>query len=65
VTATAARSPVANNGSASAPANEARVSTVNSWYQSASGRVAQHWPFPLLDCWKRTRDVDLDDDELA
>ncbi len=30
-------------------------STVNSWYKNASGRVAQNWPFPLLEFWKRTR----------
>ena len=36
------------------------VSTVNSWYKSESGRVAQNWPFPLLEFWKRTREVDPD-----
>jgi len=41
------------------------VSTVNSWYKSDSGRVAQNWPFPLLEYWKRTRQVDPDDYELV
>ena len=41
------------------------VSTVSSWYKSASGRVAQNWPFPLLEYWKRTREVDPDDYELV
>jgi 4-hydroxyacetophenone monooxygenase len=41
------------------------VSTVSSWYKSESGRVAQNWPFPLLDFWKRTREVDPDDYELV
>lgn len=41
------------------------VSTVNSWYKSESGRVAQNWPFPLLEYWKRTRQVDPDDYELV
>ena len=31
---------------------------VNSWYKNESGRVAQNWPFPLLEFWKRTREVD-------
>lgn len=41
------------------------VSTVSSWYKSASGRVAQNWPFPLLEFWKRTRAVDEADYEPA
>ena len=40
------------------------VSTVNCWYKSESGRVAQNWPFPLLEFWKRTREVDPADYEL-
>jgi 4-hydroxyacetophenone monooxygenase len=31
------------------------VSTVNSWYKNEHGRVAQNWPFTLLEYWKRTR----------
>jgi 4-hydroxyacetophenone monooxygenase len=34
------------------------VSTVNSWYKNANGRVSQNWPFSLLDYWRRTRAVD-------
>ncbi len=37
------------------------VSKVNSWYKSASGRVAQNWPFSLLEFWQRTRRLDADD----
>lgn len=33
------------------------VSEVNSWYKNASGRVAQNWPFSLLEYWRQTRDV--------
>jgi 4-hydroxyacetophenone monooxygenase len=39
------------------------VSTVNSWYKNASGRVTQNWPFPLLEYWKRTRAVNASDYE--
>ena len=37
------------------------VSGVNSWYKSESGRVAQNWPFSLLEFWEQTREVDPDD----
>ena len=40
------------------------VSNVNSWYKNAKGRVAQNWPFPLLEYWKRTKAVDPADYEL-
>ncbi len=33
------------------------ASKVNSWYKSDSGRVAQNWPFSLLEFWQQTRDV--------
>ncbi|MCU1393753.1 MAG: NAD(P)/FAD-dependent oxidoreductase, partial [Ilumatobacteraceae bacterium] len=36
-------------------------SEVNSWYRNSHGRVAQNWPFTLLDYWERTRTPDLDD----
>ena len=39
------------------------VSKVNSWYKNANGRVTQNWPFPLLEFWKRTREVNPDDYE--
>ena len=29
-------------------------SSVNSWYKSESGRIAQNWPFTLLEYWQRT-----------
>ena len=37
------------------------ASDVNSWYKSPSGRVAQNWPYSLLDYWLRTRRPDPDD----
>jgi 4-hydroxyacetophenone monooxygenase len=33
------------------------VARVNSWYKSPSGRVAQNWPFTLLEYWQQTRRV--------
>lgn len=40
------------------------VADVNSWYKNANGRVAQNWPFPLVEYWNRTRAVDLADYEV-
>jgi len=37
------------------------VSDVNSWYKSSSGRIAQNWPYSLLEYWDQTRDLDLAD----
>ncbi|MGI9601208.1 MAG: flavin-containing monooxygenase [Acidimicrobiales bacterium] len=37
------------------------LSTVNSWYKSPSGRIAQNWPFALIDYWRRTHTPDADD----
>ena len=37
------------------------VSTVNSWYKAESGRVAQNWPFSLLEYWQQTRSADPND----
>jgi 4-hydroxyacetophenone monooxygenase len=37
------------------------VSTVNSWYKAESGRVAQNWPFSLLEYWQQTRTPDPTD----
>jgi 4-hydroxyacetophenone monooxygenase len=37
------------------------ASTVNSWYKNEKGRVAQNWPFSLLEYWKRTREPNPDD----
>ena len=41
------------------------ASKVSSWYKSESGKVAQNWPFPLIDYWRRTRAPDPADYELA
>ncbi len=34
------------------------VSKVSSWYKSESGRVAQNWPYSLLEYWQQTRAPD-------
>ena len=39
-------------------------SDVNSWYKNEHGRVAQNWPFTLLEYWQRTLRPDPDDYEL-
>jgi 4-hydroxyacetophenone monooxygenase len=31
------------------------ASDVNSWYKNAFGRVAQNWPYSLLEYWQQTR----------
>ncbi len=31
------------------------ASDVNSWYKNSKGRVAQNWPFALVDYWNATR----------
>ena len=36
-------------------------SDVGSWYKNAHGRVAQNWPFTLLEYWERTRQPAPDD----
>lgn len=41
------------------------VSTVNSWYKAESGRVAQNWPFSLLEYWQQTRTPDPADYALV
>ncbi len=35
--------------------------TCNTWYKNAKGRVAQNWPFSLLEYWQQTRAVNDDD----
>jgi 4-hydroxyacetophenone monooxygenase len=40
------------------------ASDVNSWYKNELGRVAQNWPFTLLEYWERTRRPDPQDYEL-
>jgi 4-hydroxyacetophenone monooxygenase len=39
------------------------LSSVSSWYKSPNGRVAQNWPFPLVDYWQLTLTPDPDDYE--
>jgi 4-hydroxyacetophenone monooxygenase len=34
---------------------------VNSWYKNERGRVAQNWPFTLLEYWERTLEPDPSD----
>lgn len=34
------------------------ASSVNSWYKNDKGRVAQNWPFTLLEYWRSTRSPD-------
>jgi 4-hydroxyacetophenone monooxygenase len=34
------------------------TSTVNSWYKNSTGRVSQVWPFPILDFWQQTRNLE-------
>ena len=41
------------------------AASVNTWYRNANGRIAQNWPFTLLEFWQRTREVDLADYELV
>ncbi len=37
---------------------------VHSWYRNAHGRIAQNWPFTLLEFWLRTRELDPADYEF-
>jgi len=37
------------------------ASEVSSWYKNDRGRVAQNWPFTLLEYWERTLAPDPDD----
>ncbi len=37
------------------------VSDVNSWYKNDKGRVAQNWPFNLIEYWKQTKEPDPGD----
>ena len=36
-------------------------SDVRSWYKNDLGRVAQNWPFTLLEYWQRTKQAQADD----
>jgi 4-hydroxyacetophenone monooxygenase len=37
------------------------VSDVNSWYKNDRGRVAQNWPFNLIEYWRQTKEPDPGD----
>jgi 4-hydroxyacetophenone monooxygenase len=39
-------------------------SPVSSWYKNEHGRVAQNWPFTLLEYWRRTKQIVPDEFEL-
>jgi 4-hydroxyacetophenone monooxygenase len=39
-------------------------SDVNSWYKNQHGRVAQNWPYTLLEYWQRTKEPSPDDFSL-
>jgi 4-hydroxyacetophenone monooxygenase len=39
-------------------------SSVNSWYKNEHGRVAQNWPFTLLEYWRRTLRPELSEFDL-
>jgi 4-hydroxyacetophenone monooxygenase len=41
------------------------ASDVNSWYKNEHGRVAQNWPFTLLEYWQRTLAPNRDEYELT
>ena len=41
------------------------ASDVNSWYKNEHGRVAQNWPFTLLEYWQRTKQPDPEDYVLS
>jgi 4-hydroxyacetophenone monooxygenase len=41
------------------------ASEVNSWYKNEHGRVAQNWPFTLLEYWQRTLAPNADDYEFV
>jgi 4-hydroxyacetophenone monooxygenase len=41
------------------------ASDVNSWYKNEFGRVAQNWPFTLLEYWRQTRRADPDDYQIT
>ena len=38
---------------------------VNSWYKNSKGRVAQNWPFALVDYWNATRNPAAADFEVT
>ena len=40
-------------------------SNVNTWYRNEHGRIAQNWPFTLLEYWQRTLAPDADEYEVT
>jgi 4-hydroxyacetophenone monooxygenase len=49
-------------------ANELRAwgaADVHTWYRNAKGRIAQNWPFNLLEFWGQTREANSDDYVLS
>ncbi len=40
------------------------ASSVSSWYKNDLGRVAQNWPFSLLEYWQTTQAIDPSDYEI-
>jgi len=41
------------------------VANVNSWYKNEKGRVAQNWPFNLIEYWQQTREPNPADYHLV
>ena len=41
------------------------ASSVNSWYKTESGHIAQNWPFTLLEYWQRTLEPNKGDYSLT
>jgi 4-hydroxyacetophenone monooxygenase len=39
--------------------------TVNTWYRNEHGRIAQNWPFTLLEYWQRTLAPNPEEFELT
>ena len=46
-------------------ASRLQVLQVGAQNQNATGRVAQNWPFPLLEYWQLTQAPDPDDYDLT
>lgn len=40
------------------------AASVKSWYKNASGRLTQNWPFPTVQYWRDTQEVNKDDYEF-
>jgi 4-hydroxyacetophenone monooxygenase len=68
-TALAPRPDVTADYNARVDAENARMAwaapDVNSWYKNSKGRVAQNWPFALVDYWNATRTPAAADFEMT